>query len=455
MNDEQQIRELLMTAAELPYDLQPPVARLLRQGQRRRTRRTTLMAATAAVAVLAAGGIPAAVHALRTAPGQGGGYGLFGPRPPAALTGPAAARLARFRWSKRPPSPLGARRQPVVAWTGRELLELGGTRNGTSVESGAAYNPATGRWHLFGGAGQRPVPFPNAVSVWTGRQLFVTSGQFRSCVAEPGGSPARCGPQAALYDPVANRWTQTRMPAAMAGLEVTEPVWTGRDVILAGANPSRGRLGVAAYNPATRRWRVITPVLPAGHPVEAVAITATTSRLILWSMWERRHKHGAVIGSGVDVLALGTAGTWRDVTGHWPQRRSVTVPQFTGTKILVSPGQIWCGNFCNPPYTEYPGYFVDPVTLARTRIPSGPIGQADPAFVWTGRAVIAVNVDASIGAGGGIQIGAAALFDPGTRQWQKLPDPPGYPHLSAVNPVWAGNELLVVTASGQLVALHG
>jgi hypothetical protein len=353
MNDELQVRELLATAAELPDEVRPPVASLLQRSRRRRARRTRLVTATAAVAVVAAAGLPAAIHAAETAPYRPGGgralAGLFGPLP--ASTGPAATMIAGFRWSRLPPSPLGGRSQPIVAWT-------------------------------------------------------------------------------------------------------------GRDVILAGANSSRGRLGVAAYDPATGRWRMITPVLPAGHPVEDLAMTATASRLFLWSMWTRVHTSSAGPGgqSGVDVLSLGADGIWRDVTGRWPQRVTVTAPLFTGTAILVPPGQVWCGNLCSPPYTSFPGYFADPVTLARTGIPAGPLGNLDPAFVWTGRAVIAVNEDASVGTGSShltVGPGDMALFDPGTRRWQRLPRPPGYPRLSAVLPVWAGTELLAITARGQLLALHG
>ena len=42
MNDEQQIRELMMVAAELPEGIEPPVARLLQRGRRHRARRTAL-----------------------------------------------------------------------------------------------------------------------------------------------------------------------------------------------------------------------------------------------------------------------------------------------------------------------------------------------------------------------------------------------------------------------------
>ncbi len=310
------------------------------------------------------------------------------------------------------------------------------------------------------------VGFQNAVSVWTGRQLFVTDGYFVRCPAPlgGGGTNAGCLPHAGLYDPATNRWSLTELPKQMWGLDLMAAVWTGRDVILAGAQPHPGRLehpgrlGVAAYDPATGHWQMITPRLPARHPARYLSMAATTDRVILWSLWDRvkTSKHAASDYAGVDVLALGSDGTWRDVTDHWPQEQNVTSPVFTGSAILVSPGQVWCGTRCIQPHTWNPGYFADPATLARTIIPAGPLGQANPAFTWTGRAIIAVDLDASIGGHGSqgpIRPDDMALRDPATGHWQRLPAPPGYPKLAAT-PIWAGNELLELTGNGKLLSFH-
>lgn len=375
-------------------------------------------------------------------------------------SGPAAAQISRFRWSDLPPSPLGPRSQPLLAWAGRELLELGGLKKGATAYDGAAFNPVTGRWHRIATVAPGNVGFSNAVSVWTGRQLFVANGQFDLCgaVRGGGGTPANCWPEAGLYDVATNRWSVTRLPQQMDGLGLAAAVWTGRDVILAGVNASHGRLGVAAYDPATSHWHVITPVLPAGHPSRSVAMVATASRLIAWSLWDRvkAYENGFSDQSGVDVLTLSRDGTWRDVTGDWPQNQQVTSPVLAGAAILVSPGQVWCGTACSPPYTSNPGYFADPATLTKKIIPPGPLGQANPAFIWTGRAIIAVDLDASIGGHGHqgpVRPDDMALRDLATSRWLHLPAPPRYPRLSAA-PVWTGTQLLALTDTGQLLTFH-
>jgi len=47
-----------------------------------------------------------------------------------------------------------------------------------------------------------------------------------------------------------------------------------------------------------------------------------------------------------------------------------------------------------------------------------------------------------------------AVFDPGPDQWTGLPIPHGRPAMAA-NPLWAGREVLLLTADGRLLAFHG
>jgi hypothetical protein len=414
--------------------------------------------AWAAVAGLALAGCAGSGGAGARAGGSGpagpppGGTVQAIPRP--AGSGLAAAQISRFRWSVLPASPLGPREDPALAWAGTELVELGGLKGGLAAGDGAAFSPATGRWHRIASP-PRGVGLWNAVSVWTGRQLLVAGGHPGSCrTGQPGGgTPPGCRLVAGLYDPAADRWSATTLPLQMAGLSVAAAVWTGRDIIVAGVDAGRGRLGVAAYNTLAGAWRVITPALPAGHPPRNAAMVAADGRLILWSLWERVRSGNGY--SGVDVIAMSPAGAWRAMTTGWPQHQEVGSPAFTGTAVLVGPGQVWCGLSCVPPMTSYPGYVADPATLARTIIPSGPLGLANPAFIWTGRAIIAVNLHSFIGGGGQATIrpGDTALWDPAASRWLRLPAPPGAPAISAV-PVWTGARLLALTAAGRLLSLQ-
>jgi hypothetical protein len=463
MTDDRQVRDLLALAAELPDDVHPPVSRLLERGRRRRAVRGSLCVGAAAVVALAAFALPGLAQRLhfgQASQPPGRSYpGLFPSHPGPASSGPSAAELSRFRWFTLPSSPLGPKSQPLLAWAGQELIELGGSKSGTPFE-GAAYSPGTGRWHRIA---QVPVSVgsASAVTAWTGKQLFVVSGQEGMCVVAPGNSGSSCPPAAGLYDPAANRWSTAGLPAQMRGLTLDGAVWTGRDVIVAGASfkVNEGRLGVAAYNPVTGRWRMITPPLPAGHPIVSAAIVATPGRVILWSLWSRsvEHGNGGAVFSGVDVLALSAPGRWSTLAVHWPQHVVTEGPLYAGHAILIPPGQIWCG-LCSHPGVYFPAHFADPGTLAQTAVPRGPLVPhpyiEPPIWLWNGSAALAANTTSS-GTWRDLQehLTQLAAYDPVTRSWHVLRPPPGRPTMAA-NPLWAGPELLLLTRSGQLMAFR-
>ena len=458
MSDEQQLRSLLTLAAEPPDSVQAPVPALLTRARRRRTGRIAGSAAAGVAAVvLLAAGLPSLIGSPRgarqpvTAPS-----GLFPPNRQSVASGPTAAQIARYRWSALPSSPLGPRTSPLLTWTGSELIEIGGPGpRGTSPLAAAAYTPATGRWRTIAplpsgtAAGLWAKNGPAPVSVWTGHELVVTSGSWGTPLP-----PRAEGAPVFLYDPVSNTWTTTSLPIRT---QITPPpdlvaAWTGRDVVLAGV--SSGHIHVAFYDPATGRWTASDPAVPAGHPARYVSLLAAGDRLILWSLW---YTTGANPKYGADVLALGPSGTWRNVTGAWPQfQNPVTSPSYTGSEILMSPGQLWCGLCSHPPFA-FPGYFADPVTLHRTSIPAGPIGKSAPVYVWTGHAIIAIDAETEIGGPHGLTMrpGDAALFDPAARRWQRLPAVPGHPYPASGAPLWTGTQLLYLATNGSLLTFRG
>jgi hypothetical protein len=438
MTDEQQLRALLMTATETPDELPPPVAHLIGLGHRRRTIRTRMRAVTIAAFAVAAVAAPSIIHTLGQAgPGQVNRQ---------TWQGPPAAKIAKFHWSTLAPSPLGRRSNPVAVMAGRELIELTHNRPGGTT-FGAAFNTTTRRWHVIASPPVN-VGFDFGVTAWTGHQLFFI-GLNTTC-GTPG---AICLRNAGLYDPATNHWTITVLPRAMDTVFRLAAAWNGRDIILAAADSSNGRLRVASYDPATGRWQMITPALSPRHPPRFVAMVATSDRTILWSLWDRQKvSNNSVINiRGVDVLALTGHRTWQNVTGHWPQKRTVDFPVFTSQGILVSPGELFCGVACSPHFAILHGYFADAATLRRTLIPTGPLAESEPPYIWTGRAIIAMNLAARIPPPHPLALDATALYDPATGRWTLLPTPPGHPALAAI-PVWTGTELLALTARGNLLA---
>jgi hypothetical protein len=391
-------------------------------------------------ALLAVGCGPAGPvsHGRSGTPGASAGVAPGGGGP--ANSAGAAAALASGHWSVLAASPLGSRQGPVVAWTGRELLEIGGWGGRAGPGDGAAFEPADGRWRRIA---QAPVPVgAAAASVWTGSRLFVFGGQLPD--------KTTLEPTADLYDPASSTWAVSAAAPFGKGLRQPVAVWTGRLVVVASVD--NGRVEVASYDPAAGRWRRQDPPLPTAHPALDIAMVAAAGRVIVWSLWGRMQQTGpgSFTGySGVDVRAL-AGGRWRDVTGGWPQHQSVPPPLFTSSQILIPPGQIWCGA-CSHPSGGLPGLLADPATLQITRLPRGPLDDTSPVMVWTGAAALTINPGTEIGGPVNVRPGDMAAWDPASGAWRRLPGA-ARPLQEDTTPVWTGRELLALATDGALLS---
>jgi hypothetical protein len=332
-----------------------------------------------------------------------------------------------------------------VTWTGHDLIELAGPDKEHTATAGAIYDPATGHWHVI-----RPIPntvgLPNVVTAWTGRELFITSGEAFSW-----GPTTADRAQAALYDPVTNHWTFTMLPRQLDGMSPAGAAWTGRDVVL--ASVSHGRLSIGSFDPATGRWTMITPELPANHRPSGVTIVATPRRTLLWSAWLKiRHRsvHKANVSYGVDVLALGPDGRWTTVTGDWPQGGSVDSPVYGGG-LVFGTTSIWCG-MCSPPYVAPQPFLAAPATLARTVPTQAPL-RLPTLWLWTGRAVIGGVIAGYGHSAPHGRLGPWAAWDPRSRHWYMLTGAAGHPALGAT-PLWAGHQLFALTTAGTLLTFR-
>jgi RNA polymerase sigma-70 factor (sigma-E family) len=424
----ERIRSLLSLAADLPDNVQAPLTRVLDRARHRRLRAAASVAAAAVIA-----GAAVTLSAVLGSPGRGTADGSH-KRP--VVAGPTAGQLARYHWAWLPPSPLGARTDPLLKWTGRYLIELGGWKDRHLTEDGAVYDAESQRWRRIPTVTSN-VGFSNAVAAWTGRQLFVANGQFASCL---GGAPdAPCLPHAGLYDPAANRWKFMLLPRPLDGLTLEGAAWTGRDIVLAGVG-THARFRVAAYAPATGHWRMITPKLPAGRTPAFVTMLGTPGRVLLWDFWNRAttSSTGSVVNGRVTVLALARSGRWTDVTGRWPQAETVVTPVYAGGHIFYW-SSIWCGP-CGPPAFSQE-HLVTSATLTPVMVKPSPLRPAD-GWVWTGASLLA-------GGNGPGGRPAMAAYDPGARRWHLVPQSPGRLFSDSLL-TWADRQLLALTSAGAL-----
>lgn len=171
-----------------------------------------------------------------------------------------------------------------------------------------------------------------ALTVWTGKRLFVWGGIGERPFAD-----------GAIYDPRTREWEPVA-PSDLPPRSRAVGTWSGREVIVAGgrlydpASPYPSAAGrardAAAYNPATDTWRVL-PSLPfvprkvftADHRVYAVSLQARARPVAVLdtdsSTWEPAPLDAASAGLGSSSVSRGGPRSSRGLAAAppAPQRR--------------------------------------------------------------------------------------------------------------------------------------
>ncbi len=305
-------------------------------------------------------------------------------RPAGGFSGVTFAyRPATRRWvrlANGPSSRSAFETNDVAVWTGSRMLVPG--------QTSAIYNPATNTWREMP---PPPMSLSFAVMGWTGRRFLAWGGTCCEDTSHDG----------AVYDPASSTWR--KLPTAPLSLRRNASgAWTGRELVVAGGRAQSGPccthmvlLGdAAAYNPATGRWRKITPMPRREYGATAV----WDGREILFIGGTR----AGVKGPPARGLAYNPA------TNRWRLLPAMAYPRgygfaavWTGRQLLV-----WGGLTASriaPPHGEA----YTPATNRWTALPASPLrGRLRPAAVWTGRQMIVW--------GGGTYTDGAA-YTPATR----------------------------------------
>jgi hypothetical protein len=149
-------------------------------------------------------------------------------------------------WRKLPEGPLGPRESYVSAWTGHELLIVGGTSgDGFAAPVAAAVTP-DGRWRLLPALNALEALIPSGV-IWDGERAFIT-GLWFHC-PELGSTCTDAEWLVLTYDPATDA-VETLDPPVSVALRVVG--WTGSEVAFV---TSGTRSRIFLYDPATEVWR--------------------------------------------------------------------------------------------------------------------------------------------------------------------------------------------------------
>jgi hypothetical protein len=164
------------------------------------------------------------------------------------------------RWSRIPPAPGPGRTDAYAVWTGSEVLLISGYGDGKQRPANVALDPATNTWRRIA---KPPVPLStHAAEVWTGHTLIVWGG------GHAGSHASRSG---AEYEPATNRWH--RIAQAPITLKSPSGAWTGSQMIVFGSS-----IG-ASYDPHTNTWQRLPPSTLAP---EASSVGWIGRRLVAW-----------------------------------------------------------------------------------------------------------------------------------------------------------------------------
>ncbi len=278
-----------------------------------------------------------------------------------------------------------------------------------AVAASAAAATAPGSWRPLPPA---PIVADNGLaSAWTGTELIVFGRRITK--GAEGGPIWASANAAAAYDPATNRWRRLTPPRGPAGYLPGgyAAVWTGKQLIGLGADD-------VAYDPATNLWRKLPPA-PAGG-----------RKLVAWTGRELLGWGGGCCGdASADGVAYDPAtNRWRKLPRSPLAGSQSPVGAWDGRELLVFVGNL------DPDGKPWPARLAraaayDPATNRWRRIAPLPAPRADATAVWDGHELLVV---------GGSHSGGFA-YSPATNRWRRLPAPAR----SDAGAAWTGKRLLL------------
>jgi hypothetical protein len=244
----------------------------------------------------------------------------------------AAYNPASNRW--RPLAAGGIGAPSITVWTGRQVLMWGGGCCDDYLADGAAYSPATDTWQPLPPA---PLAGRHTTGAWTGRELIVVGGDG---VASRQPAAYTVFADAAAYNPATRSWRRLPpMPAPRSNATIT---WDGTEILVVGGRSTTGRSGLyadgMAYNPASNRWRSLPAMQTSRSGHTAVW---TGQRLLVWGGQTVRAGSWAAPPHGVAYDPA--SNRWSALPKAPLRGRSGHLAVWTGTKMLI-----WGGNSVRP-----------------------------------------------------------------------------------------------------------
>jgi hypothetical protein len=291
-------------------------AALARTASRWRARRQRRLAALGVVLVVVVAGVALAVTAGDD------------DRPVDVHTGTTTQPAGSGSWRVIAPAPLSPRKFGVAAWTGDEMIVVGGSTSDPcdpfayctdrfdARADGAAYDPESDSWRRIADA---PGPLVDGTAAWTGSRLLLAA------IRE---APGVRAVELYSYDPGEDRWATIPPPEGVAADDLGYPVWTGFHWIFP-LWPAGSSGTLHGYDPARGEWSFVAsdPLGPAG------------SRQLVWT-GEDLVVIADIEGLGSEPGTSGVLAYALDPNGDRPSRRLPTPHLDAGSGPWIAAGDL-------------------------------------------------------------------------------------------------------------------
>ncbi len=266
-----------------------------------------------------------------------------------------------------------ARRQHTAVWTGSKMIVWGGLSGAsTYLSTGARYDPVGNSWATTA-SGFAPTGRAEHTAVWTGAKMVVLNGVTAAS------TPVNTG---GLYDPVNDTWDVggTNTAGAPAARSRATAVWTGSKVIVwGGGDAALTPLNTGGqYDPGNNSWSATTLTGASQARFYHTAVW-TGSRMIVWG----GTSISAYVSTGSQYNPVGDSWTDTSQVGG-PSVRGIHGAVWTGSKMIVWGGYNGSGVLGD-------GGYYDPaadIWTGPTATANAPIARWSHTMVWTGKSAV-------------------------------------------------------------------
>ncbi len=342
---------------------------------------------------------------------------------PLVLAVPTGGDCLDDAWELRFYAP-GPRYRHTAIWTGVEMIVWGGSQ-GTPLNTGGRYDPATDSWTPTSTGAHVPAPRHRHQAVWTGTEMIVWGGSGDSNLNTGG-----------RYDPLTDSWTTTS-----TGADVPTPrhshtaVWSGSAMIVWGGSNNLSQLNTGGrYEPATDTWTATSTGTGVPAPRYLHSAVWSGTEMIVWGGYD-------------NLLQMNTGGRYEPATNSWTPTSTganVPAPRYFHTAVWTGTHMIVWGGFGNSNLNT--GGRYEPATNSWTATSTGanvPAPRRDHTALWTGAEMIVW------GGSGGASLNTGGRYVPATDGWTPTSLAAGLPSPREDHTaVWTGTEMIVWGGSG-------